>query len=69
MRGNPSGNLVPECEPRLKTGVKLEAYDIGCHEPLRGFSKQLRHSVTCPRSIFYTRTPPGVQAENQESYL
>ena len=69
MRGNPSGNLVPECEPRLKTGVKLEAYDIGCHKLLRGFSTQLRHSVTCPRSIFYTRTPPGAQAENQKSYV
>jgi hypothetical protein len=62
------GTLSPNANPG-KNGVELEAYDIGCHKLLRGCSKQLRHSVTCPRSIFYTRTPQGAQEENQKSYL
>jgi lipoyl(octanoyl) transferase len=28
---------------------QLEAFTIGCQKPPRGFSRQLRHSVTCPR--------------------
>ena len=37
--------------PRMRTPERgqLEAYTIGCQKPPRGFSGQLRHTVTCPR--------------------
>jgi hypothetical protein len=64
------GTLSPNANPGKSLGLNWRSYDIGCHEPLRGFSKQLRHSVSLVLdSIFYTRTPSDVQAENQKSYL
>ncbi len=37
--------------PRMRTPERgqLEAYTIGCQKQPRGFSGQLRHTVTCPR--------------------
>jgi hypothetical protein len=60
------GTLSPNANPG-KNGVKLEAYDIGCHKLLRGFSKQLRHSVTCPRpDLLYQNTPRGARGESKK---
>jgi len=47
MRGNPSGNFVPECEPRKGVNWRLSVF--GCQNSPRRFSGQLRHLFTCPR--------------------
>ena len=62
MRGNPSGNFVPECEPRKE--VSLEAFSIGCPKQPRRFSEQLRHDFTCPRLVCYTKVKRIVQGGN-----
>src|ERR1035441_3142807 len=44
----------------------MEAYTIGCRKPPRGFSGQPRHSVTCPRSICYTKVNALAQEGNKK---
>lgn len=67
MRGNPSGNLVPECEPRKGVSWRLTKLDAkSCREDSAG---KPRHTVTCPRSIFYTKLLDVAQEENQKRYL
>jgi hypothetical protein len=66
MRGNPSGNLVPECEPQKGANWRLTKLNAkSCREDSAG---KLRHTVTCPRSIVYTKLPGIAQGENKKSY-
>ncbi len=67
MRGNPSGNSVPECEPRNRGHLRLSVLDVTNRRVDSAGSP--RHSVTVLDLIGYTKTPGAMQAENQKSYL
>ena len=66
MRGNPSGNFVPECEPRKGVSWRLTELDAKSDRDDSADSSDTQSLVL--GSIFYTK-PPGVkQGGNQESY-
>ncbi len=65
MRGNPSGNFVPECEPRKGVNWRLTELDAKSSREDSAGSSDTQSLVL--DSIFYTRRTRGVQEENQKS--
>src|SRR5713226_10620958 len=58
-----------ELYPRMRTPERgqLEAYTIWMPKPPRGFSGQLRHSVTCPRlDLLYQTTRHCARGESKK---
>jgi hypothetical protein len=65
MRGNPSGNFVPECEPRTGVSWRLTEFDA------KNYREDSAGSLdTCSLvldSICYTKVNGIVQGGNQKS--
>jgi hypothetical protein len=66
MRGNPSGNLVPECEPRKGVSWRLTELDARTSATIRGNADT---GSLVLDSIFYTKPFGFAQGGNQKSYL
>jgi len=67
MRGNPSGNFVPECEPRKGVSWRLTELDAKSNREDSAGSSDTPSLVL--GSIFYTKPPGFTQGGNQKSYL
>ncbi len=67
MRGNPSGNFVPECEPRKGVSWRLTELDAKSDREDSAGSSDTPSLVL--GSIFYTKPPGFAQGGNQQSYL
>jgi hypothetical protein len=66
MRGNPSGNFVPECEPRTGVSWRLSELDATSSREDSADSSDTYSLVL--DSIFYTKLFWIVQGGNQKSY-
>ena len=66
MRGNPSGNLVPECEPRKGASWRLTEFDA--ENPRVDSAGSLDTCSLVLDSIFYTKAFGIAQGGNKESY-
>jgi hypothetical protein len=66
MRGNPSGNFVPECEPRTGVSWRLSELDATSSREDSADSSDTYSLVL--DSICYTKVNGIVQGENQKSY-
>ena len=66
MRGNPSGNLVPECEPRKGVSWRLTEFDAENPRVDSAGSPDTQSLVL--DSICYTKPHQVAQEENQKSY-
>jgi hypothetical protein len=65
IRGNPSGNFVPECEPRKGVSWRLTELDAkNCRDDSAGSSDT--QSLVLD-SIFYTKPQGFAQGANQKS--
>jgi len=58
MRGNPSGNFVPECEPRKGVNWRLTELDAQTSATIRGNSD---NSSLVLGLILYTKAPGVAQ--------
>jgi hypothetical protein len=66
MRGNPSGNFVPECEPRKGVSWRLSELDATSSREDSADSSDTYSLVL--DSICYTKVNGIVQGGNQKSY-
>jgi hypothetical protein len=67
MRGNPSGNFVPECEPRKGVSWRLTELDAQSDRDDSADSSDTQSLVL--GSTCYTKPPGVTQGGNQKSYL
>ena len=66
MRGNPSGNFVPECEPRKGVSWRLTEFDAASAREDSAESSDTGSLVL--DSICYTKARGIAQGENKKSY-
>jgi hypothetical protein len=66
MRGNPSGNLVPECEPQKGANWRLTILDAKLAAKIQQASLDTQ-SLVLDLNV-YTKRQGIVQGENQKSY-
>ena len=68
MRGNPSGNFVPECEPRKNFGVKLEVLRYWMPRAAARIQQTAQTlSLTCPRlDLLYQNTLRRASGESKK---
>src|ERR1019366_8176554 len=66
LRGNPSGNFVPECEPRKGVSWRLTELDAKSDRDDSAGSSDTQSLVL--GSIFYTKPPGFAQGGGQKSY-